>query len=498
MMYGVIIAGLLFEAFMHSLPLLWKVRQPIALSIIITTTPASLVLLAQDFTIFHGLLLLMCAWRVLNLSRILKGRMHENYLKRATRRTSLCFITIQFALLSVMAWQFMYGFNIQITWHFVASVQLIVAFSLCAITASNIHRTRHLTNKKHYSDKELPTVTVAIPARNETSDLEACLVSVIANDYPKLEILVLDDCSQDQTADIIKKFAHDGVRFIKGKDPEERWLAKNQAYEALLNEASGDLVLFCGVDVRFGTRAIRALVTTMLNRKKAMISILPKRFYGSWKTTFIQPMRYWWELVPPRRLFNRPPVLSTCWLASKEALKHYGGFAAVSHAIMPEVYFAKKLVKSDAYSFIRADEELDVQTVKGLREQQETAIRTRYPQARRRPEMVMLITLAQLLLLFAPFVTVLWALLVGDYLVTGLSLITCILLIATHIQIMQISNPSNVPMALFNFPFVVLSELLVGFNSMLKYEFSVVDWKGRNVCIPVMHVIPKLPEVGPL
>jgi len=40
----------------------------------------------------------------------------------------------------------------------------------------------------------------------------------------------------------------------------------------------------------------------------------------------------------------------------------------------------------------------------------------------------------------------------------------------------------------------VLSDLFLINYSMWKYEFSDVDWKGRNVCIPVMHVVPTLPR----
>jgi len=73
-----------------------------------------------------------------------------------------------------------------------------------------------------------------------------------SHDYPKLEIIVLDDCSQNKhTPEIIRSFAHDGVRFIQGEHPKPTWLAKNQAYDRLAQESSGEFILFCGVDVRF-------------------------------------------------------------------------------------------------------------------------------------------------------------------------------------------------------------------------------------------------------
>lgn len=313
---------------------------------------------------------------------------------------------------------------------------------------------------------------------------------------PKLEVLVLDDCSQDRTSEIIKDFAQDGVRFLQGRVPPDRWLAKNYAYHQLSQAASGEFILFCGVDVRLGPDAIRSLVTTLLNKKRLMMSIMPLRVGGSIRTAVIQPMRYWWELALPRRLFNRPPVLSSCWLIQRRTLKKLGGLGAVSRTIIPETYFARELIKTDSYAFMRADEHLDIRTVKTPHAQLRTAIRTRYPQMRRQPENVLFLSLLETLFLLGPFITVLISFWRGFDVTAWLAALACLMLIIAHYQIMSISNPANTVVALFNFPAVVITEILLLHISMYRYEFSSVEWKGRNVCIPVMQVIPKLPSVN--
>jgi hypothetical protein len=220
---------------------------------------------------------------------------------------------------------------------------------------------------------------------------------------------------------------------------------------------------------------------------------MPRRLSNTPAAAFIQPMRYWWELALPRRLFNRPPVLSTCWLIERTALKKAGSFAAVSHNILPERYFARELVKRDEYSFVRADDLLDIQTAKVLDEQRATAVRMRYPQLHRRPELVLPMILTELLLLLGPFILAPASLIWHLGMIGWLSLAAAVLLIATHVLILAVSNPPNIPLAFLNLPVVILTEIVLVCESMLKYEFSVVDWKGRNICIPVMHVIPKLP-----
>lgn len=446
----------------------------------------STALVLRDVSVPFSLgILILLPFRLLNIARVIKGRMHPSYLRKATLRTSLSIIGLHAAVFIGTLPQLLQFAG------YLPQAQLFTAILVFVLTAWHIHKTRHITNTAHFTDKELPTVTVCIPARNETDALEQCLRSVLSNDYPKLEVIVLDDCSHERTAEIIKSFAHDGVRFVQGEEPAERWLAKNQAYHKLLSEANGELVLFCGVDVRFGPRAIRSLVATLLNRKKVMISVVPLRFYSKLNEAFVQPMRYWWEFVPPRKLFNRPPVLSTCWLADRKSLLKAGGFKAVSHSIIPEGYFARRFISGNGYAFIRADKELDVRTTKPLRAQLDTAIRTNYPQIRRRPEMAIVLTIFTLVMLVMPFVQLPLGVISGETGFLVASVLTCILLVATHVQIVKVTDPANLPLALINLPIVSLIEVVIGYSSMLRYEFGSVEWKDRNVCLPVMHSIPK-------
>ncbi|MBA3758818.1 glycosyltransferase [Candidatus Saccharibacteria bacterium] len=438
---------------------------------------------------FAIVVLLLLPFRLLNVVRVIKNRMHPAYLKQATLRT-----TVSVMLLHIVGFLAVSS-ALRMLWSYLPAIMLAVAVIMFGMALLHVYKTRHITNTKHYSDKELPTVSVCIPARNETDALEQCLRSILANDYPKLEILVLDDCSQDKTALTIKSFAQAGVRFVQGEPPADKWLAKNQAYDKLTREATGELLLFCGVDVRLGSHAIKALVTTMLNRDKEMISVMPLRFYSRIREAFIQPMRYWWELVPPRRLLKRPAVLSTCWLINRRKLIKNGGFSAQSHAIIPEGYFARHFIKTDDYSFIRADEELDVQTTKPFSEQWATAVRTNYPQIRRRPEMAFLLTIFSCVFLISPFGVFLYGLLTLNTILMLITGISCILLTSTHVLIMKVSDPANVSIAIFTLPLAALAEIAVGYTSMLKYEFGIVEWKDRNVCIPVMHVVPKLPDM---
>jgi len=188
-------------------------------------------------------------------------------------------------------------------------------------------------------------------------------------------------------------------------------------------------------------------------------------------------------------------VISSCWIISRKHLNQLGGFGAVSHTVIPEGYFARELVKTDDYSFMRADSILDITSRKKLHEQFATAVRTRYPQIKRRPENQLLLTFILVTEMMLPFFIIVYGLLNHNLLIVVLSSITCISLIMTHILIVRITNPINTFVAAFNFPIAVIIELIIEYMSMYRYEFSEVDWKGRNVCVPVMHTIPRLPPL---
>ena len=452
-----------------------------------------------QLNIFTLLMSLVLLYRIVNLFRIVKKRMHDRYLKTATLRTSSILLVLQGFVLGVWwAWE-QWGSTGHTAWAAVGLLQVAVGALLFIATRRNLNRTQWPSADKatSYSDAELPSITVAIPARNETEDLQQCLQSVIASNYPKLEVIVLDDCSQvRRTPEIIRDFAHDGVRFIQGHEPSETWLPKNEAYARLAGEASGSYILFCGVDVRFAPDSLRNMVTTMLDRNKQMMSILPRRkhsAYGSF--ALIQAMRYWWELALPRRQFNRPPVLSTCWMIKQTALAEAGGFKAVARSIVPEAHFARHLIKSDAYSFMRSVDGLGIESGKGMQDQRDTAMRMRYPQMHRRPEQVVFTTLWELFFLVAPFVLAVAGFFVSIGPVAHISAaVAAILFTSVYFMVTTVTHVNTPLFALIAQPVAALTDIVMLHYSMWKFEFSVVDWKGRNVCVPVMHVIPHLPK----
>jgi len=377
--------------------------------------------------------------------------------------------------------------------YFVALAHFFVLFFGTSALYGTLKHLKSPTRPTTLPDNELPTVSVLIPARNEDEDLQGCIESVLFNDYPKLEVIVLDDCSQDKSSEIIKSFAQKGVRFIQGEDPKENWLAKNQAYETLADSASGDWFLFMGADVRIGKDTIRRLMNQVIGDGVMMASVLPS-FKSSGLKGLIYPLRAYWEVTLPRLIMRYPPVMSTLWLIHDEALKSNGGIDAVSQSVLPERYFAKVLEGKKQYLFYKNSANLLVETNKSYADQNATSVRLLYPQLRKNLIRLLAMTLLTGLVVFEA-INLISIVATKNY----REMIIVFLIVApgilSHIIVTTYQGIDYKLLRTILFPLLLLQELVLAYLSAFKYEFSEVLWKGRNVCYPTLKVIPKLPNI---
>ena len=441
---------------------------------------------------------LLQLYRFVNIARFVRLRLPVPRLNSVALRAHVWLASLQ-AGVTVISW--VLTANIAGEW-LLAAIVLAQLLSTALLVRSSIRtwqHTRPLGMPTPLHDKQLPTLSVLVPARNETDILQRCLEHLIASDYPKLEIIVLDDNSTNRhTSEVIRSFAHAGVRFIQGAAPDDsHWLAKNQAYARLRAEANGELLLFCGVDALFAPNSLRLLVEILYQRNKDMLSVLPLRADVMRATaSLLQPMRYYWELCLPRRFFKRPPVLSTCWLVRATMLDRAGGFQAVAHSVIPESYFAKQAVVTDAYSFIRSDAVLGITSGKPIIEQYDTTVRTRYPQLHRRLELVAFASLLELVVMIGPILGLLFAS-VSDVLRTyALIWAVCVVcLLVTYYFAAVATGLNSKWMAWLLMPLAFVYDIFIAHVSLYKYEFSQVEWKGRDITPAVMEVIPHLPKV---
>ncbi len=326
---------------------------------------------------------------------------------------------------------------------------------------------------------DLPSVSVCIPARNEQHALTDCLQMVVASDYEKLEIIVLDDVSGDDTSALIKSFATEGVRFVKGKALPDGWLGKNHALQGLLKEASGTYVLFMDVDTRLAPDAIENMVRHAVAHGSEMVSVLPRREDG-WRFSVIaSPLRYFWELLFHRRLW--PATASNAWLIRRKVLENrFEGFESFKNAIQPEAKIATELAASHDYHFIIGTEKFGVAYEKKWRSQLITSVRLLYPLLYK-DLAIAILSLLDLLLLLLPFIVLASLFIFTPSLV---HLFALILVVASYVLYATYTRKVWAKGWLIGtllWPLLLIQEMILIIASIYQYTRKTVKWKGRFI-----------------
>ena len=124
-----------------------------------------------------------------------------------------------------------------------------------------------------------PSVSICIPARNEEDNIEDCLRAAQNVHWPNLEIVLVNDRSDDQTGLIAQRLASEDsrIRVIEGVEPPSGWAGKPWACSRAAKEAKGAWLLFVDADVRLHPGAIQAAVQIGKDRDLALVS-----FFGTW------------------------------------------------------------------------------------------------------------------------------------------------------------------------------------------------------------------------
>jgi hypothetical protein len=361
-------------------------------------------------------------------------------------------------------------------------VEVVVLAGSSVVTALLAVRTAWGLNRYAYrptkaDETNLPSVSVCIAARNEVHALSNCLERVLQSDYQKLEILVLDDSSKDDTPHIIKSFAHSGIRFIAGRDIPPGWLGKNHATQTLALEASGDYLLFLDVDAVLRTHTISQLVAQLRANGRSMVSVLPRREDSGRASAVFGTLRYYWSLVLATK--HTPPSASTLWMIKRDTLLELErGLPDYGWSVRPEAHIARQLQNNRDYYYLIGTPELGVSVEKRWSSQLQTAQRLYYPIAGHSWWRALVATLA-LTLLIAPLA------LLPFIATTGL-VIWCTILIGISffgfaVFMIRTSSPKGWLLRLIVWPYILVQELTLLLISMFRYATRTVQWKGRPV-----------------
>jgi chlorobactene glucosyltransferase len=140
-----------------------------------------------------------------------------------------------------------------------------------------------------------PLVSVLIPARNEERSLESGVEYLLAQNYPNLEIIIIDDDSQDATGAIAKRLesTHSSVRVVSGKPLPQGWVGKPWALVQGVRIARGQWLLFTDADMEHGPHAISSTLALATREKADAVSLMPGQLLVTAAEKILMPTILW-------------------------------------------------------------------------------------------------------------------------------------------------------------------------------------------------------------
>jgi len=158
-------------------------------------------------------------------------------------------------------------------------------------------------------DAECPRISILFAARDEEEKLPAALATLMQIDYPGLEVVAVDDRSQDATGRILDEFAatHPRLRVVHEERLPEGWLGKTHALQKAYEASLGEWLLFTDADVRFNPDVVRRVVSLVKAQNLDHLSLLGDvEMVGFWEKVLITFFGLGFHLAAdPSRVGNR-------------------------------------------------------------------------------------------------------------------------------------------------------------------------------------------------
>jgi chlorobactene glucosyltransferase len=250
---------------------------------------------------------------------------------------SFLFLSTVFAIIN-LSWMFL----------FVTSIRSYLHTPL--ITVKETHAIYHVS-------RHLPFVSIIVPARNEQDNIERCVLSLLAQDYPSFEVIVVDDNSTDNTLRIVKDvksrvkgLSEDSsssihrLKIITITEKPVKWTGKTWASEQGYLQSTGNVLLFTDADTYYMSKdTISQTVSYMQKENLDVLTGLP----------FIELRDFWSKVTMPlwnhfsillganTGAMNNPKskvayLMGSFFLIRRKVIEEVGTFRSVRNAIQED------------------------------------------------------------------------------------------------------------------------------------------------------------------
>ena len=238
---------------------------------------------------------------------------------------------------------------------FLALVWLVIV----VLTLLGLSRQRSLlaANNSRLLTGAAPLVSIVVPARNEQDRvLGDCIRSILAQDYPRFEVIAINDRSTDETGTILETFAQtdERLRVLEGEELPPGWLGKPYAMHQALSYARGEWILATDADMIFDSRALRIALQRTLEAKGDALTLIPRFETGSFWERVMIPTWEWvflmfsvfYRVQDPES--DRAAGIGGFFLIRRTVLDSIGSYEALKDEVMEDLRLAERIKRSNA------------------------------------------------------------------------------------------------------------------------------------------------------
>jgi len=196
-----------------------------------------------------------------------------------------------------------------------------------------------------------PLVSVIVAAKDEEDNIESCVTSILKQDYPKFELIVVDDRSEDRTPEILRRLCETDQRLsiIGINELPPGWSGKNHALHQGVVAARGKWLLFVDADSCLSPSNLTSALSYALFSKADMLSLIPLlRNKTFWEKVLVPYLSGILLLRFPLAKVNNPGkktamALGQYILIRRRAYELIGGHEAVKSVLLEDVSMARRI-----------------------------------------------------------------------------------------------------------------------------------------------------------
>ena len=322
-----------------------------------------------------------------------------------------------------------------------------------------------------------------IPARNEAGQILRTL-HALRSQGQGLNIVLVDDQSVDDTAEIAQGVRGLNLRVIRGAALGPGWSGKLWALEQGRRHVKTPYTLLIDADIELLPGIIATALDKMRNEELALLSLMADlRMVSLWERLFMPAFVYFFKLLYPFRLANS----QITWIAAAaggfilvktRVLEEIGGFGAIKGALIDDCALAYRIKSQQHRSWTGLTHSVrSLRSYGGLREIWNMVARTAFTQLKYSLALLMLCTMLMLIAFVTPFLAITW--------VTHLSSTDGVLIASACVMMMISYLPVlgfyGQPMALcLTLPLVGILYLAMTWSSAIRYwRGETAQWRGR-------------------